>query len=290
MYGRSGSVYGPYGGYGRAASYNPQTGTYARGAAVWDSNEIAGSGYAYNPRTGTGVATNRYATENGGWGESLITQNDKWISTRSEWNDYSRQTEFLTSGGASGEFDTRRSGDSVVRTGEMQRGDQSLSTGSIRGPEGGAIGFETGSGARAGIGRSEEGDLYAGKDGQVYKRDDSGWYQQGNDGWDKVELSDERATQVNQARSQAAERFGTLEALDPSQVGERRQAASDAWSSRTYDSSRNRGSFDSSRRQELNRSFNARTNGYQRYDQRSRSSTRMNQQRPRSGQLQRRRR
>ena len=264
MYGRSGSVYGPYGGYGRGASYNPKTGTYARGAAVWDSNEIAGSGFAYNPRTGTGVATNRYATENGGWGESLITQNDKWISTRSEWNDNSRQTDCETSGGARGTFDTQRSGDSVVRTGEMQRGDQSLSTGSIRGPEGGAIGFETGSGARAGIGRSAEGDLYAGKDGQVYKRDDSGWYQQGNDGWDKVELSDERATQVNQARSQVAERRSSFEASDRS--------------AKTYDSLRNRNTYDSNRRSELNRSYNARKNGYQRYNQRSLSSGQMNRQ------------
>jgi hypothetical protein len=290
MYGRSGSVYGPYGGYGRASSYNPRTGTYARGGAVWDSNEIAGSGYAYNPRTGTGIATNRYATENGGWGESLVTQNDKWISTRSEWDQYSRQTEFRTSGGASGEFDTRRTGDSVVRTGELQRDGQSLTTGSARGPQGGAVGVETGAGARAGIGRTDDGDLYAGKDGQVYKRDDNGWYQQGDDGWNKVEVSDERATQIDQARGQASERRSSIEALDTSSLSERRSAAGDAWSGRTYDSSRNRGSFDSSRRNELNRNYNSRTNGYQRYDQRSRNTSRMSQPRQRSGQFQRRRR
>jgi hypothetical protein len=255
MYGRSGSVYGPYGGYGRAASYNPATGTYARGAAVWDSNEIAGTGFAYNPRTGTGVATHRYATENGGWGESLVTQNDRWLQTRSEWTDDSRYTEYATSGGKSGEIVSREVGDSVIRAG-----------------------------------RTSDGDLYAGKDGQVYKRGDDGWYQHGDEGWNRVEVSDERAAQIDQARSHATERFSTLEALDPSQVAERRQSVSDAWSGRTYDSSRNFGSFDSSKRQELNRSFNARTNGYQRYDQRSRSSTRMNQQRPSSGQFQRRRR
>lgn len=255
MYGRSGSVYGPYGGYGRAASYNPKTGTYARGAAVWDSNEIAGTGYAYNPRTGTGVATNRYATENGGWGESLVTQNDRWVKTRSDWNEDYRYTEYATSGGKSGEIVRREYGDSVIRAG-----------------------------------RTSDGDLYAGKDGQVYKRGDDGWYQRGDGGWDKVEIAEERTTQIDQARNQAAERVGSLEALDTSRVGELRQSASDAWSGRTYDSSRNRGSFDSNKRQELNRSFNARTNGYQRYDQRSRSSTHMNQQRPRSGEFQRRRR
>jgi len=255
MYGRSGSVYGPYGGYGRAASYNPSTGTYARGAAVWDTNEIAGTGFAYNPRTGTGVATNRYATEYGGWGESLVTQNDRWLQTRSEWTDDMRYTEYATSGGKSGEIVSRETGDSVIRAG-----------------------------------RTSDGDLYAGKDGQVYKRGNDGWYQHGDDGWNKVEMSEERAAQIDQARNQATERVGSLEALDTSRVNELRQSASDAWSGRTFDSSRNRDSFDSSRRQELNRSFNARTNGYQRYDQRSRSSARMNQPRPRSGQFQRRRR
>ena len=253
MYGRSGSAYGPYGGYGRAASYNPQTGTYARGAAVWDSNEIAGTGYAYNPRTGTGIATNRYATENGGWGESLVTQNDKWISTRSEWNDQSRRTEYTTSGGKSGEVMRREVGDGVVRTG-----------------------------------RTSEGDLYAGKDGQVYKRGDDGWYQRGEGDWNKVEVPAERAAQVEQARSQVAERTGSIEALDASSFSERRQSASDAWSGRTYDSSRNRGSFDTARRNDLNRHYNARTNGFQRYDQRSQNAGRMSQ--PRQRGMQRRRR
>jgi hypothetical protein len=288
MYGRSGSVYGPYGGYGRASSYNPQTGTYARGAAVWDSNEIAGSGFAYNPRTGTGVATNRYATENGGWGESLVTQNDKWISTRSEWNEYSRQTEFRTSGGATGEFNTRRAGDSVVRTGEMQRDGQSISTGSVLGSQGNAIGVETGSGTRAGVGRSAEGDLYAGKDGQVYKRDDDGWYQQGDNGWNKVEVSEERAAQVEQARGRVQERTSNLEALDSSVFGDRRQSTTDAWSTRSFDSSRSRGTFDTRSRNDLNRSYNARTNGYQRFDQRSRSGNLAIQQRPAGGQRRRR--
>ena len=253
MYGRSGSVYGPYGGYGRAASYNPKTGTYARGAAVWDSNEIAGTGYAYNPRTGTGVATNRYVTENGGWGESLVTQNDRWVKTRSDWNEDYRYTEYATSGGKSGEIVRREYGDSVIRAG-----------------------------------RTSDGDLYAGKDGQVYKRGDDGWYQRGDGGWDKVEIPDDRAAQIGEARSEAARRRDSFEMPDTGKLSERRQQASSAWSSRSDDSSRYRGSFDSSRYEELNRSFNARTKGYQRYDQRS--ATRLGQRQPRGGQFQRRRR
>ena len=258
MYGRSGSVYGPFGGYGRAASYNPQTGTYARGAAVWDSNEIAGSAAAYNPRTGTGIATNRYANENGGWGESLITQNDKWVQTRSEWNDYSRQSEFRTSEGATGQTTRTISGDTVQRTGEFQRGDQSLNTKSVRGPQGGIMGLENSAGERAVIARSADGDLYAGKDGEVYRRGEDGWYQNSGDGWGRVKPTEAQTARIEGARSEVSER----------------RDSSDRWSSRSND---------------LNRSYDARTNGYERYNQRS-SRSAANSQRTRQAQPRRRRR
>ena len=292
MYGRSASVYGPYGGYGRAASYNPQTGTYARGAAVWDNDEIAGSGVAYNPRTGTGVATNRYVNEHGGWGESLITHNDKWMETQTQWDHDSLSTQFRTSEGTTGQIEREQYGEGVVGSGEFQRGDQSLSTKSARGDQGTVIGYETGAGEKGIVGRSDEGDLYAGKDGQVYKRDDNGWHQNdGEGGWNKVEVPDERAAQIDQRREAATERsegssrsLSTDRATDRSagtqgQSQLRSQGLADTYrsssgglSGRTYDSNRYSGSFDSSRRNELNRSHNARTNGYSRYDNRSNMS------------------
>ena len=275
MYGRAASVYGPYGGYGRGASYNPQTGTYARGAAMWDSNEIIGSGYAYNPRTGTGIATNRYSTGGSGWGESLVTHNDQWLKTRTEWNDYTnaRRTEFETSGGASGELQRRDMGDTVFRSGEFESGDRSFSTGSMRGEVGTVIGLETGDGSRVGVGRSDSGDLYAGRDGQVYRRGDDGWYQRDNDGWNKVEVSEDRQAQAEQARRD---------------LERRRQEAGNRWSTTDFDNNRQRRSFDSARRNELNRSYNARNNGYQRYNQRSRGAA-SGMQMQRGGQIRRRR-
>lgn len=292
MYGRSASVYGPYGGYGRAASYNPQTGSYARGAAVWDNDEIAGSGIAYNPRTGTGVATNRYVNEHGGWGESLITHNDKWMETQTQWDHDSLSTQIRTSEGTTGQIERERYGEGVVGSGEFQRGDQSLSTKSARGDQGTVIGYETGAGEKGIVGRSDEGDLYAGKDGQVYKRDDNGWHQNdGEGGWNKVEVPDERAAQIDQRREAATERsegssrsLSTDRATDRSTGAQgqsqlRSQGLADTYrssagglSGRTYDSNRYSGSFDSSRRNELNRSHNARTNGYSRYDNRSNMS------------------
>ncbi len=288
MYGRSGSVYGPYGGYGRASAYNPQTGTYARGSAVWDNNEIAGSGAAYNPRTGTGIATNRYANEHGGWGESLVTHNDKWIETQSQWDADSRTTQFRTSEGGSGQVDRQRSGDDVVSSGEFQRGDQTLSTRSVSGEQGSAIGAATGSGRSGAIGRSAEGDLYAGKDGQVYKRGDDGWYQSGGDeGWSKVEVPDERAAQIDKQKNAIADRRETgnpnrsadnrFSELSTAHRGQSQlsnhglgnsTSSGGGLSTRSFDSSRNRGSFDTNRRNELNRSQHARTRGYQNYNTR----------------------
>jgi hypothetical protein len=253
MYGRSASVYGPYGGYGRAASYNPRTGTYARGEAIWDSNEIAGRGVAYNPRTGTGIATNRYANDKGGWGESLITHNDKWLQTQSEWDRDSRRTEFTTSEGGQGVLRREGTGDDATR---------------------------------AGIIRGSDGDIYAGKDGNVYRRDESGWSRRGDDGWSPVEVPDERAAQIDQARSSLQNKRDEVARQMPAERPTRADIESalssrsfansygsantrDRWSGRTYDSSRERRSFDSSRRSELNRSYNARNNGYQRYNNRS---------------------
>ena len=224
MYGRSGSAYGPYGGYGRAASYNPQTGAYARGGAVWDNDEIAGRGMAYNPRTGDGIATHRYANEDGAWGESLITHNDKWMKTQSEWDNNSRRTEFETSEGGRGV--------------------------SQRGEDGNAF-----------LGQSGEGDVYAGKDGNVYRRDESGWQQHGDEGWAPVDVPDERAAQIDQARTD----FGDRKA----EVGESGQL------NHTYDSSRSRGNFDLDRRTDLDRSHNARSGGYERYNNRSSVSRQM---------------
>jgi hypothetical protein len=258
MYGRADSVYGPYGGYGRASSYNPQTGTYARGAAVWDNNQIAGSGYAYNPRSGTGIAANRYAYEDGGWGETLVTRDDRWLYTNGEWTENSRRTQFETSGGATGELQSQRSGDIVTRELDVARGDQSLSALSQRSDRGTAIGVETGQGERAAIGRdASTGDLYAGRDGNVYRRSDDAWYQHdGQGGWDQIEVPADAAARVDQGRSavqdrlSSSDRFGGL-----SSSGDR---------SRSFDRSGSLGS--SARSRDLNRSYGARSGGYSRFD------------------------
>jgi hypothetical protein len=285
MYGRSGSVYGPYGGFGRAASYNPQTGAYARGRAVWDSDEIAGSAIGYNPRTGTGVATNRYRSEDGGFGESLVTHNDEWLASRSQWDEDTLNSEFRTSRGTEGEIERQRDGDVTYGTGEFQRGDQTLDTRSVRGEQGTLIGYETGSGEKGVIGRNEDGDLYAGKDGNVYRRDEDGWSQHGEDGWAPVDVPDDVSAQVAERREGGAgneatanRREGAGAAQQPSYDRlsgdqarsslEQRGFAGNAGGLSGIDAGQNRGSYGYERRSDLDRSYDARTRGYQRYNNR----------------------
>lgn len=55
-FGRGAAVYGPYGGAGGFAAYNPRTGTYARGGAVYGPYGSRGFAQAWNPRTGTYAA------------------------------------------------------------------------------------------------------------------------------------------------------------------------------------------------------------------------------------------
>ena len=150
-----------------------------------------------------------------------------------------------------------------------------------------------GTGEQAAIGRSAEGDFYAGKDGSVYRRDEGGWHQNTGDGWNKVEVPDDRAAQMDQTRSSLSTKRDSIAQSRPADRPTRSQTqstlsssgfaasygsarAADSWSNRTYDSTRNRSQYDGSRRNDLNRSYNARTNGYQRYNNRSAGAGNLN--------------
>lgn len=134
--------YGPYGGAGRWASYNPATGVYSRGAYAYGPSSAAGYRAAYNPSTG--VASYRAGGSNvyGSWGRGAVTNGDEWLR-----------------GGY-------RSG---------ARG----AVGGVQGSGGaGAIHAEGRFGNGITIARDRDGDIYAGKDGNVYRRTDGGWDQQ----------------------------------------------------------------------------------------------------------------
>lgn len=178
-YARGSAVYGPYGGYGRAAAYNPSTGRYAWGQSAWGPYGAAAAGGFYNPRTGTWGS--RQMTSNGyqSWGRSVVNRGDQWMRT--------------------GSYSDARGTVAGART----------SAG------GKAIGRNT-AGGQGFLARSGAGDVYAGRDGNVYKRDQSGqWYKNNNGSWEGVNRpsrgsgSQQSAASRDQMRDAAQSRSGT---------------------------------------------------------------------------------
>jgi hypothetical protein len=143
-------VYGPYGGAGVGARYNPRTGTYARGAAAYGPYGARGVAQAYNPRTGTYAATRQGSNVYGSWGSTAVQRGDDWAKTNRYTN---RQTGTTTR---------------TIRTDEG-------SAVTKRGAGGGAVGVGDG------------GNVYAGKDGNVYRRQDGTWQKYDNGGWSNTD-------------------------------------------------------------------------------------------------------
>jgi hypothetical protein len=180
IYARGAAVYGPYGGYGAAAAYNPRTGTYAQGAAVWGPNGGAAAGRTYNPATGTYSAGYKAANPYGSWGEGVITNGNGW---------------------ARGGYQSTSRGS--VAAGQTSKG-------------GAGLAFEGAGGKSGYLAKSGSGDVYAGANGNVYKRDEGQWYQNQDGSWNAMDKS-----QLDSQRQQAAARDrGTRNA----QVSERSRA------------------------------------------------------------------
>lgn len=179
-YARGAAVYGPYGGYGAAAAYNPRTGTYAQGAAVWGPNGGAAAGRTYNPSTGTYSAGYHAANPYGSWGQGVVTNGSDWA--RGGYQSTSRGT---------------------VAAGQTSRG-------------GAGVAVEGTNGNSGYVARSGSGDVYAGANGNVYKRDNGQWYQNQNGSWSAMDRS-----QVQAQQQQAAAR----------DLGTRNAQASERWRS-----------------------------------------------------------
>lgn len=177
VYARGGAVYGPYGGYGAAAAYNPRTGTYAQGAGVWGPNGGVAAARTYNPTTGTYSAGYKAANPYGSWGQGVVGNGSDWA--RGGYQSTSRGT---------------------VAAGQTSKG-------------GAGVAVEGAGGKSGYVAKSGSGDLYAGANGNVYKRDNGQWYQNQNGSWNAMDRS-----QLEAQRQQAKARdLGTRN----SQVSER---------------------------------------------------------------------
>jgi hypothetical protein len=154
-YGVGRAVYGPYGSAGTAAWYNPSTGTYGR--AVTTQNAYGGHTYAqaYNPWTGTYAATSQGHNQYSQWGSSVVTNGDNWAQAQHAANSQGAAGSFQTSKGSAGAGVTGANGNSAFVAKDANNNN-----------------------------------VYAGADGNVYKKDSSGnWSKYDNGSWTPVDPS-----------------------------------------------------------------------------------------------------
>jgi hypothetical protein len=151
-YGRGTAVYGPYGGAGGWAAYNPRTGTYARGGAVFGPYGSRSFQQAYNPRSGAYGQTRQGSNIYGNWGSSYVQRGDDWAHT-------GHVTNYVTGRTTTG----------------------------ARTSEGGAAIHSNGPAGSSTIARTGSGDIYAGHDGNVYRKQNGSWQKWNDGGWSPVE-------------------------------------------------------------------------------------------------------
>jgi hypothetical protein len=167
FYGVGHAVYGPYGSVGTAAWYNPTTGTYGR--AVTTQNAYGGHTYAqaYNPYTGTYAATSQGHNAYSQWGSSVVTNGDNWAQAQHVTNANGTAGSFQTSKGSEGAGVTGKNGNSAFVAKDANNNN-----------------------------------VYAGADGNVYKKDSNGdWSKYENGGWTPVDPSTGAAQTKKQSQN-----------------------------------------------------------------------------------------
>jgi hypothetical protein len=167
FYGVGHAVYGPYGSVGTAAWYNPATGTYGR--AVTTQNAYGGHTYAqaYNPYTGTYAATSQGHNAYSQWGSSVVTNGDNWAQAQHVTNANGSAGSFQTSKGSEGAGVTGKNGNSGFVAKDASNNN-----------------------------------VYAGADGNVYKKDSSGdWSKWDNGSWAPVDPSTGAAQTKKQSQN-----------------------------------------------------------------------------------------
>jgi hypothetical protein len=149
-YGVGRAVYGPYGAAGGSAWYNPSTGRYGRSASVQTPYGGRTAAAAYNPWTGGYARTSQGHNAYSQWGSTVATRGNQWVQTGHVTNSNGTVAGYRTSSGQSGV--------------------------AARGANGTVV-------------KSDNG-VYAGRDGNVYKRNGQGdWSQYDNGQWNQVDRS-----------------------------------------------------------------------------------------------------
>ncbi|MBV9653739.1 MAG: hypothetical protein JOZ42_04155 [Acetobacteraceae bacterium] len=187
---RGGAVYGPYGGVARGGeAYNPSTGAWARGGAVYGPyGGGAGAWTAYNPATG------RYSHGSAAWGPyggsgTASTYNPRTgvaATTHQNENAYGRWGSSVISG----------PGQTVhTESGSNAQG----SAGAFRSTTGAAgAGVHGANGNSAAVARGAGGNVYAGANGNVYRHTSDGWSKWNDGSWNQVQKPNTNGTRSGQ--------------------------------------------------------------------------------------------
>lgn len=188
--------YGPYGGAGRTASYNPYTGTYARSSYAYGPYGSAARGTAYNPYTGTSAAGRAVSTPYGSARQGAAY--NPYTGARAAGGQVN--TAYGSAGRGAAYNPTTGQG----AAGRYASGDYG-SAGAVRTSEGsGMAAWDTQSGQGA-VGKSQSGDYYAAKDGTVYKKDSDGsWSQNSGSGWESTSKPQPAAASASATSSSAS--------------------------------------------------------------------------------------
>ncbi len=137
-----GSYYGTNGSGGVAhygTSYNPSTGTYARGGTVSNGYGSVSAGQAYNPKTGAYGSTVQGSNGNGSWGSSTVSKNGNTAYSQHQ----------TTSNGTTGSVQTSNGGSAYGASGKY--------------------------GNSAAVGQTSNGNKYATANGNTYSNTGNGW-------------------------------------------------------------------------------------------------------------------
>jgi hypothetical protein len=196
-----GAIYGPYGGVAKAGTYyNPTTGAWAHGGAIYGPNGGAGAFSAYNPTTGS------YAHGSAVWGPDGAAGNASWYNANT---------------GRSGT--TQQNSNAYGRWGSstISGPNQTVHTQSQSNARGSAGSFSSSTGAKgaavsgaggntAGAVKTASGDVYAGADGNVYKKTSDGWEKYNNGSWSPVQQPKQGSTSSAAQSASSASRQSNL--------------------------------------------------------------------------------
>jgi Protein of unknown function (DUF3300) len=150
-YGSSTTAYGAYGSARYSTSYNPSTGTYARGGTVSNGYSSVSAGQAYNPRTGAYGSTIQGSNAYGSYGASTVSKNGNTAYGQHQ----------TTSQGTTAQMHTTTGSSAYGATGKY--------------------------GNSAAIGETANGNKYADANGTQYKNTGSGWQSDKGGSWNNVQ-------------------------------------------------------------------------------------------------------